>query len=118
MYTYIARACELLLKIMAVLEKVGMLREQLPSILVDPCLYYCCTTHQALAALRSLCTEGCIRTAQSTCMGVCNVICEFIWTAATLLGQVFTCMTSTVHGVHVCTYMCVHGGQSNLIIGH
>ena len=58
-----ARARKLLLKIMAVLEKVGMLREQLPSVLVDPCLYYCCTTHQALAALRSLCTEGCVRTA-------------------------------------------------------
>ena len=79
------RACELLLKIMAVLEKVGTLREQLPSILVDPCLYYCCTTHQALAALHSLCTEGCVRTARSTCMGICNVIREFIWTAAALL---------------------------------
>ena len=55
------RTRELLLKIMAVLAKVGMLYK-LPSILVDPCLYYCCTAHQALAALRSLCTEGCVRT--------------------------------------------------------
>ena len=65
LYVYIARVCELLLKIMAVLAKVGTLRE-LPSVLVDPCLYYCCTAHQALAALRSLCTEGCAKTVQST----------------------------------------------------
>ena len=58
---------------MAVLAKVGTLREQLPSVLVDPCLYYCCTTHQALAALHSLCTEGCARTVRSTCVGVLNV---------------------------------------------
>ena len=70
---------------MAVLAKVGTLHEHLPSVLVDPCLYYCCTTHQALAALRSLCTEGCGRTVRSTCVGVRNVIREFIWTAATLL---------------------------------
>ena len=82
---YVARACELLLKIMAVLAKVGTLRDHLPSVLVDPCLYYCCTAHQALAALRSLCTEGCVRTVRSTCVGIRNVICEFIWTAATLL---------------------------------
>ena len=44
---------------MAVLAKVhvGTLCKQLPSGLVGPCLYYCCTAHQALAALRSLCTE-------------------------------------------------------------
>ena len=79
------RARELLLKIMAVLAKVSTLRERLPSVLVDPCLYYCCTAHQALAALRSLCTEGCARTVRSTCVGVRNVICEFTWTAATVL---------------------------------
>ena len=56
---------ELLLKIMAVLAKVGTLHKQLPSVLVDPCLYYCCTVHQALAALRSLRTEGCVRTVRS-----------------------------------------------------
>ena len=67
---------------MAVLAKVSTLHEHLPSVLVDP---YCCTTHQALAALRSLCTEGCARTVRSTCVGVRNVIREFIWTAATLL---------------------------------
>ena len=90
---------ELLLKILAVLAKVGTLREQLPSVLVDSCLYYCCTTHQALAALRSLCTEGCVRSTQSTCVGIRNVIREFIWTAATLLcAQIRTgFMTSTVH---------------------
>ena len=82
-YAYTLRM--LLLKIMAVLAKVGTLHEHLPSVLVDPCLYYCCTTHQALAALRSLCTEGCARTVRSTCVGVRNVIREFIWTAATLL---------------------------------
>ena len=54
--------------------------------------------HQALAALHSLCTEGCARTARSTCVGVCYVIREFIWTAAILysvlkFGQVF--FTST-----------------------
>ena len=79
------RARELLLKIMAVLAKVSTLRERLRSVLVDPCLYYCCTAHQALAALRSLCTEGCARTVRSTCVGVRNVIREFIWTAATVL---------------------------------
>ena len=61
-----------------------MLRERLPNILVDPCLYYCCTMHQALAALHSLCTEDCARTVQSMCVGTRNVICEFIRTAATL----------------------------------
>ena len=79
------RARELLLKIMAVLAKVSTLRERLPSVLVDSCLYYCCTAHQALAALRSLCTEGCARTVRSTCVGVRNVIREFILTAATVL---------------------------------
>ena len=67
---------------MAVLSKVRMLCEKLPSVIIDPCLY---NTHQALAALRSLYTEGCVRTVQSTCMGVHNVILEFIWTVATLL---------------------------------
>ena len=82
------RARELLLKIMAVLAKVGTLHEQLSSVLVDPCLYYYCTMHQALAALRSLCTEGCARAVRSTCVGVRN---EFIWTAATVLfAQVWT----------------------------
>ena len=88
---YIAHVCELLLKIMAVLAKVGTLREQLPSVIVDPCLYYCCTTHQALAALCSLCTEGCARTTRSMCVGVCNVIREFIWTTVTpLCAQIRT----------------------------
>ena len=70
---------------MAVLAKVSTLRERLPSVLVDLCLYYCCTAHQALAALRSLCTEGCARTVRSMCVGVRNVIHEFIWTSATVL---------------------------------
>ena len=95
------RARELLLKIMAVLAKVSTLRERLPSVLVDPCLYYCCTAHQALAALCSLCTEGCARTVRSTCVGVRNVIREFIWTAATVLsrkfGQVFLTRTVDLH---------------------
>ena len=79
--------------LLAVLAKVGTLRERLPSVLVDPCLYYCCAAHQALAALRSLCTEGCARTIRSTCVGV-HVIREFIWTAATLLfAQVFLVRT-------------------------
>ena len=45
---------------MAVLAKVSTLCEQLPSVIVDLSLHYCCTAHQALAALRSLCTEGSI----------------------------------------------------------
>ena len=85
MCIYCARARKLLLKIMAVLAKVSTLRERLPSVLVDPCLYYCCTAHQALAALHSLCTEGCARTVRSTCVGVHNVIREFIRTTATVL---------------------------------
>ena len=39
--------------------KHALLCEQLPSVIVDPCLYYCCIAHQALAALlfvyRGLC---------------------------------------------------------------
>ena len=97
---------ELLLKIMAVLAKVSTLREQLPSVLVDPCLYYCCTAHQALAALRSLCTEGCVRTARSTCVMFTR---EFIWTAATLLCaqlrirffDTYCTYTSIYYNVHV-----------------
>ena len=50
----------------------GTLRERLPSVLVDPCLYYCCTAHQALAALLCLCTEGCARTARSTYVRGCT----------------------------------------------
>ena len=93
---------------MAVLAKVGTLHEHLPSVLVDPCLYYCCTTHQALAALRSLCTEGCARTVPSTCVGVRNVIREFIWTAATLLCAhirtgFFDAYCMYVHYMYVCT---------------
>ena len=45
--------------LMAVVAKVSTLREQLPSVIVDLSLHYCCTTHQAF---RSLCTEGCVRT--------------------------------------------------------
>ena len=41
--------------------------------------------NQALAALRSLCTEGCVRTVRSTCVGVRNIIHECVWIAATLL---------------------------------
>ena len=102
MYVYIVRVRELLLKIMAVMAKVGTLRKQLPSALVDPCLYYCCTAHQALAALRSLCTEGCVRTARSMCVGVRNVIDgpQLLYSACKF-GQVF--MTSTAH-----TYTCMY----------
>ena len=79
--------------------------------LVDPCLYYSCTTHQALAALRSLCTEGCARTVRSTCVGVRNVIREFIWTTATLLfAQVRTGFfwTRTVHRKCLLPYFLIH----------
>ena len=80
-----------MLEIIAVMAKVITLRERLPRVLVDPCLYFCCTAHQALAALRSLCAEGCARTIRSTCVGVRNVIREFIWNAATVLfAQVWT----------------------------
>ena len=74
-YAYSAHARELLLKVMAVLAKVGMLHEQLPSVIVDPCLYYICTVHQALAAFHSLCTEGCVRTVRSMCVCIRNVTC-------------------------------------------
>ena len=100
---------------MAVLAKVSTLRKRLPSVLVDPCLYYCCTTHQALAALRSLCTESCARTVRSTWVGVRNVICEFIWTTATVLfAQVRTgffdayCMSCSLQVTYcTCMYMYV-----------
>ena len=64
----------------------------------------------ALAALRSLCTEGCVRTARSTCVGVRNVIREFIWTAAALLcTQIRTgFFTSTVCHIHTCVCACMH----------
>ena len=49
------------------------------------CMYMYVHVHtvhvQALVALRSLCTEGCARTVRLMCVGVRNVICEFIWTA-------------------------------------
>ena len=103
---YIARARELLLKIMAVLAKVGTLRERLPSILVDPCLYYCCTTCQALAALRSLCTEGCARTIRSTC-GVHNVVRGLrLLYSLRKFGQVF--LTRTVHMYIRMCVCCTH----------
>ena len=102
---------ELLLKIMAVLAKVSTLHEQLPSVLLDPCLYYCCTAHQALAALRSLCTEGYARTVRSTCVGVHNFIREFIWTAllysSSNLGQVFLARTVCVYFACRVSSMCV-----------
>ena len=74
-YALRERVHELLILIMAVLAKVGWLHicERLPSVLVDPCLYYCSTAHQALAALCSLCTESCARTVRSMCVGVRNV---------------------------------------------
>ena len=56
---------------MAVLAKVGTLRAQRFS-RPKPLL-----AHQALAALRSLCTEGCVRTVRSTCVGVRSVIREY-----------------------------------------
>ena len=56
-------------------------------------------------SFRSLCTEGCARTVRLTCVGVRNVICEFIRTAVTLLfAQVWTGFF-WVRTVHVqCTY--------------
>ena len=54
---YIAHVRKLLLKVTAVLTKVSMLCKQLLSVLVDLSLYYCCTVHQALDALLSLCTD-------------------------------------------------------------
>ena len=85
---------------MAVLAKVGMLHEQLPSVLVDPCLYYCCTAHQALAAL---CSEGCARTVQSTCVGVRNVNLyglQLLYSARKF-EQVFLTRTVRTYTVHV-----------------
>ena len=113
-----ARTRELLLKIMAVLAKVGMLRERLPSVLVDPCLYYCCTAHQALAALRSLCTEGCARTVRSMCVGVCIVIREFIWTAATtLFAQVRTGYFDVYCIIVIARFSMIYGYINVLVLG-
>ena len=122
------RTHELLLKIMAVLAMVSMLCEQLPSVIVDLSLYYCCTAHQALAALCSLCAEGCARTVRSTCVGVRNVIREFIWTATTLLcAQLRTCFFDAhcryILYVHTCTctyvpfHVLAHLGQFGCCTG-
>ena len=92
---YIARARKPLLKIMALLAKVGTLHE-LPSVLIDPCLYYCCTMHQALAALRSLCTEEPLdRHAWAYAMLYMNLYGPQLLYSACKFGQVF--MTSAVY---------------------
>ena len=40
-------------RVRTIVEDHGCTGKQLPSTIVDPCLYYCCTAHQVLAALRS-----------------------------------------------------------------
>ena len=47
-YVHTLCACELLLNVLA---KVSTLRKQLPSIIVDTCLYHSYTMHEALTAL-------------------------------------------------------------------
>ena len=64
-YAYTVR--ELLLKIMAILAKVST---QLPSVIVDLSLYYCCTAHQALAALLSLCVQRAVQEPFDRCAWV------------------------------------------------
>ena len=101
---------------MAVLAKVHVstlhVCEQLPSVIVDPCLYYCCTAHYALAALCSLCTEGCARTVQLTCVGERNVIREFTYVYAPQLlysarnfGHIFLKDMYTHTHTHTHTYV-------------
>ena len=43
---------------MVVTVKLAALREQLPSVFIDPCLYYRCTSYYALAPLPSLWTDS------------------------------------------------------------
>ena len=95
---------------MAVLAKVSTLREQLPSVTVDLSLYYCCTARQALAALRSLCTEGCVRTVPSTCVGVCNVIymdCSYALYSARNFGHFFDANCSYIIMIVSALYVCL-----------
>ena len=88
---------------MAVLVKVSALRERLPSVLVDPCLYYCCTTHQALAALRS-CVQRAVqepldRRGRAYAMLYVNLYGPQLLYSSRKFGQVF--LTRTVcHVVH------------------
>ena len=73
-YKLRARACELLLKIMAVLAKVGMLCKQLPRPMPLLLLYrapsFGCSSFFVYSGL---CKN------RSTCMGVCNVINVFTY---------------------------------------
>ena len=111
---YTLRARKLLLKIMAVLAKVSKPREQLPSVLVDPCLYYCCTTHQALAALRSffVCVQRAVQEPFDRCAWAYAMlyVSEFtynLWTAATLLYSTL-CTSSDGFLWHTYMYVRTH----------
>ena len=95
-YTLRARARELLLKIMAVLAKVGTLHEHLPSVLVDPCLYYCCTAHQAfILCVQRAVQEPFDRRAWVYTMLYVNLYGPQLLYSARKFGQVF--LTPTVH---------------------
>ena len=54
-----------------------------------------------------VCTEGCARTVRSTCVGVRNVICEFIWTAATVLFAQVRTGFFDAYCVFVCVSVCL-----------
>ena len=73
-------------------------------------LLNCCTAHQALAALRSLCTEGCARTIRSTCVGIrmlhVNLYGLQLLYSLRKFGHVFLTCTVCVC-VCVCVYVCV-----------
>ena len=78
-------------------------RTTIPSVLVNPCLYYCCSAHQALAAIHCLCIEGCVTcTCRSTCSAL-NVL-QFIATLHSLNASKCTRMK-----VCTCTPTCVSG---------
>ena len=105
--TRIYCACELLLKIMAVLAKVSMLRERLPSILVDPCLYHCCTTHQAfvLCAQRAV-QEPFDRRAWVYAMLYVNLHGPQLLYSTRKFRQVFLTHTVTPSSSNRCLFLC------------
>ena len=74
-----------------------MLCEQLPSVLVDLSLYYCCTAHQALAALLSLCVQRAVqepfdRRALAYAMLYVNLYGPQLLYSARNFGHVFLCV--------------------------
>ena len=96
---------ELLLKIMAVLAKISTLRKRLLSVLVDPCLYYCCTAHQALAALRSLCTQRAVQEQFDRCAWAYTMLYVNLYEPQLLYSSCMFRYVFLVHTVYVRTYV-------------